>query len=245
MNKLNPSIKHHLLIGVFIGIWIFCFVYFIRPFEIETSSNTNWAGLGIGFSFLTFLCYGIVAVIQNKVYKKILRWNVAFEMVTILCLCLILNIVFYKYSKSSIINSVYNFSFFSFLFAKTSIVLVPLLIFSRLYVVRLIPPKETQLTIRGDNKLDILKVYPSELISASSSQNYVEIFYLDGGELSSKLIRSSLKKLHQEIPFLVQVHRSHFINPTHFKSWKNQNTIYLTQMEISVSKNFKDIILSL
>lgn len=245
MNTLNPSIKHHLWIGVFIGVWIFCFIYFIRPFEIETFSNTNWVGLGIGFSFLTFLCYGSVALLQNQLYKKLSKWNIALEIITIVFLCFLLNGVFYLYSKSSIINSVYNFSFFSLLFAKTSIVLVPLLIFSRLYIVRLIPSKETILTIKGTNKLDILKVYPSDLISVSSSQNYVEIFFLDNGQLSSKLIRSSLKKLHQEIPFLVKVHRSHFINPTHFKSWKNQNTIYLTQMEVTVSKNYKDTILAL
>lgn len=100
------------------------------------------------------------------------------------------------------------------------------------------------LTLRGDNKLDILKVYPADLICISSSQNYVEIFFLDSGVLSSKLIRSSLKKMHQEIPFLIQVHRSHFINPSHFKSWKNQNTIYLTQMEVVVSKNYKEVILT-
>ena len=129
--------------------------------------------------------------------------------------------------------------------AKTSIVLIPILILARIYVVKLIPPKETILTIKGDNKLDILKVYPSDLICVSSSQNYADIFFVDGDILSSKLIRSSLKKIHQEVPFLIQVHRSHFINPSHFKSWKNQNTIYLTQMEVAVSKNYKAVILTL
>ncbi|WP_024769499.1 LytTR family DNA-binding domain-containing protein [Aquimarina macrocephali] len=244
MNKLNPSIKHHLFVGLFIGFWIFCFGFFIRPFD-DAILDYEWVPISIGFGMFSFLCYAIVAVIQNKLYQKILRWNITFEIITIVCYCLFFTIVLYAYSKSDFVNSAYNFSYFSFLMAKTSIVLIPILILARIYVVKLIPPKETMLTIKGDNKLDILKLYPSDLISVSSSQNYVEIFFLDNNALSSKLIRSSLKKIHQTVPSLIQVHRSHFINPSHFKSWKNQNTIYVTQMEVVVSKNYKEVILTL
>lgn len=244
MNTLNPSIKHHLFVGLFIGFWIFIFAFFIKPFDDPTLSY-NWIPISIGFGVFIFLCYSIVALIQNIVYQKLLRWSITFEIVTIIFFCLLFTIVLYAYSKSDLVNSAYSFSYFSFLMAKTSIVLIPILILARIYVVKLIPPKETILTIKGDNKLDILKVYPSDLICVSSSQNYAEIFFVDGDILSSKLIRSSLKKIHQEVPFLIQVHRSHFINPSHFKSWKNQNTIYLTQMEVAVSKNYKAVILTL
>lgn len=243
MNLLNPSIKHHLFVGLFIGFWIFCFAFLIKPFDDPTLSY-DWIPISIGFGALIFLCYGIVALIQSIVYQKLSRWNITFEIITIVFFCLLFTIVLYGYSKSALVNSAYNFSYFSLLMAKVSAVLIPILILSRIYLVKLIPSKENMLTLRGDNKLDILKVYPADLICISSSQNYVEIFFLDSGVLSSKLIRSSLKKMHQEIPFLIQVHRSHFINPSHFKSWKNQNTIYLTQMEVVVSKNYKEVILT-
>lgn len=244
MNTFNPSIKHHLLVGVFMGFWIFCFGYFINPFD-DPIFDYKWVPISIGFGVLIFLCYAIIAMIQNIVYQKLLRWNVIFESITILSYCLLFTVVLYVYSKSDLVNSAYSFSYFSLLMAKTSIVLIPILILARIYVVKLIPPNEAILTIKGDNKLDILKVYASDLIGVSSSQNYVEIFFLDSGVLSSKLIRSSLKKIHQEVPFLIQVHRSHFINPSHFKSWKNQNTIYVTQMEVAISKNYKEDILAL
>ena len=244
MNKLNPSIKLHLLVGLFIGFWIFCFGFFIRPFD-DVILDYEWVPISIGFGVFIFLCYAIIAVIQNKVYQKLLRWNLTFEIITIVSYCLFFTIVLYTYSKSDLVDSAYSFSYFSFLMAKTSIVLIPILILARIYVVKLIPAKEAILTIKGDNKLDILKVYPSDLISVSSSQNYVEIFFLDSGILSSKLIRSSLKKIYKAVPFLIQVHRSHFINPSHFKSWKNQNTIYVTQMEVAISKNYKEVILAL
>uniref|UniRef100_UPI0028A2AC8F LytTR family DNA-binding domain-containing protein n=1 Tax=Empedobacter brevis TaxID=247 RepID=UPI0028A2AC8F len=124
---------------------------------------------------------------------------------------------------------------------------------ARRYSVKLIPSKTETATIsnddiiiRGENKLDILKINRNDLVCISNSQNYVEIFYTDEHHhLKTKLIRSTLKKVQEDVDFLIQIHRSHLINPTHFKAWKNQNTILLTQMELPVSKKYKEQLLSL
>ena len=42
-----------------------------------------------------------------------------------------------------------------------------------------------------------------------------------------------------DFDFLVRIHRSHLINPVHFKSWKDAHTLSLTQIEVPVSKNYK------
>ena len=83
------------------------------------------------------------------------------------------------------------------------------------------------------------------MVCISNAQNYVEIFYTENGKLHSKIIRSSLKKVQKDFDFLLQVHRSHLINPLHFKSWKNQNTVALTQIDLPVSKNYKESLLLL
>ncbi|WP_423976573.1 LytTR family transcriptional regulator DNA-binding domain-containing protein [Kaistella sp.] len=83
------------------------------------------------------------------------------------------------------------------------------------------------------------------MICVSNSQNYVEIFFLVESQIKTKLIRSTLKKIQKDFDFLIQIHRSHLINPTHFKAWKNQETIFLTQIELPVSKNYKEQLLSL
>ena len=152
----------------------------------------------------------------------------------------------YIFNKSPIINGVYTFfEFFSIVILKTTLILTPILILTRKHAVKFIPIKEAVLTIKGDNKLDILKVHKSDLVCITNAQNYVEIFFIQNGQFSSKLIRSSLKKIQEDLYFLIQVHRSHLINPVHFKSWKNQNTITLTQIEIPVSKSYRDKALSL
>lgn len=84
-----------------------------------------------------------------------------------------------------------------------------------------------------------------DLVCVSNAHNYVEIFFIDQSDLKTKLIRTTLKKIQHDFDFLVQVHRSHLINPSHFKSWKNQDTISLTQIELPVSKNYKAYLLSL
>jgi DNA-binding LytR/AlgR family response regulator len=83
------------------------------------------------------------------------------------------------------------------------------------------------------------------LVCVCNSQNYVEIFFIDENQLKTKLIRSTLKKVQNDFDFLVQVHRSHLINTTHFKARKNQDTISLTQIDLPVSKNYKGLLLSL
>lgn len=98
---------------------------------------------------------------------------------------------------------------------------------------------------KGENRLDILKINKADLVCISNAQNYIEIFYIENNKLHSKLIRSSLKKVLDDFGFLVQIHRSHLINPSHFKSWRNSNTIILTQIELPVSKNYKDVLLAL
>lgn len=245
MNKLNPSIKHHLFIGGFISLWIFSFAFFIHPFD-DGTLYFPWTRISIGFSLIAFLCYAIVAILQKAIYQKCLKWSLGLEVTTLVFFHLLYLVATYSYYKSPVLHGLYTFfEFADLIIIKLSPILAPILILTRIYAIKLIPAKEDILTIKGENKLDILKVKQADLVCISNAQNYVEIFFLQGGELSSKIIRSSLKKMQENLDFLVQVHRSHLINPVHFKFWKNQHTIALTQIDIPVSKNYRDQVLSL
>jgi len=246
MKKLNPSIKYNLIVGLLLSLWIFIFAFVIKPFDDGTLNFRSWILISIGFSVLAFLCYGIIAVIQKSIYEKIAKWSVGLETGSILLFHLIYFILIYAYYKSPILKGGYSFSeFFSIIFIKVVLILTPVIILARRYLIKLIPIKEDILIIRGENKLDILKINKSDLVCVSNAQNYVEIFYIENGKLTSKLIRTSLKKVQENFKFLMQIHRSHLINAVHFKSWKNQNTIVLTQIELPVSKNYKESLLAL
>ncbi|TDE41793.1 LytTR family transcriptional regulator [Flavobacterium rhamnosiphilum] len=246
MKKLNPSIKHHLLIGIFISIWLFIFAFFIKPFDDGTISFKMWLLISVGFSLIAFLCYGLLAIIQKSVYQKVSKWNVGFEIVSLVFFQLLFLVSTYSYYKSPVLNGGYDFfEFLRIIILKSALISTPIILLARGYSVKLIPIKEEYIAIRGENKLDILKIRKQDLVCVSNSQNYVEIFFIEESQLKTKLIRSTLKKVQHDFDFLVQVHRSHLINPTHFKAWKNQDTISLTQIELPVSKNYKEHLLSL
>lgn len=246
MKKLNPSIKHHLLIGIFISIWLFIFAFFIKPFDDGTISSKMWLLISVGFSGIAFLCYGLLAVIQKMVYQKVSKWNVGFEIISLIFFQLLFLVITYSYYKSPVLNGGYDFLEFSrIIILKSALISTPILILARGYSVKLIPIKDDYISIRGENKLDILKIKKQDLVCVSNSQNYVEIFFIEESQLKIKLIRSSLKKVQSDFDFLVQIHRSHLINPAHFKAWKNQDTISLTQIELPVSKNYKEHLLYL
>ena len=246
MQKLNPSIKHHLVIGFFISIWGFIFAFFIKPFDDGSLNFQIWLYISIGFSIITFLCYGLIAIIQKKIYQKLLKWNIGFEIASLILFYLLYFTGTYSYYKSSFLNGGYDFfMFFRVIILKVALILTPIIVLARIYSIKLIPIKNENITIKGENKLDVLKINKLDLVCVSNSQNYVEIYYIQEGKLKRKLIRASLKKIQNDFGFLIQVHRSHLINPTHFIAWKNQNTISLTQIEIPISKNYKEQIFSL
>ncbi|OXA86601.1 LytTR family DNA-binding domain-containing protein [Flavobacterium hercynium] len=253
MKTLNPSVKHHFLIGIFISIWLFIFAFFIRPFDDGTISFKAWILISTGFSLIAFLCYALLAIVQKSIYIKISKWSVGFEIGAILCFHLLFLVGTFLYYKSPILNGGYDFLHFSDkIILKSALISTPIIVLARIYVTKLIPQKEEGLIseneniiIRGENKLDILRIKKSDLVCVSNAQNYVEIFFVENNQLKSKLIRSTLKKVQTDFDFLVQIHRSHLVNPSHFKAWKNQQTISLTQIDLPVSKNYKDNLLFL
>ncbi|MBS7232820.1 LytTR family transcriptional regulator [Flavobacterium psychroterrae] len=246
MKELNPSIKHNLIVGLLIALWIFIFAIIIKPFDDGTLNFRSWFLMSFGFSLLAFLGYSILAFLQKMIYKKTGKWNISLEIASILFFYLIYLTGIFGYYKSPILKGGYNLAeFSSIIFIKVTLILTPVIVLARRYLIKLIPVKDDILIFKGENKLDILKIKKADLVCISNAQNYVEIFYLENGKLSSKIIRSSLKKVQEDFTFLMQIHRSHLINPLHFKSWRNQNTIILTQIELPVSKNYKESLLTL
>ncbi len=250
MDKLNPSFKHHLLVALFISVWVFVFTFYIRPFDgVDSGLNLWWLFLSVGFSIIFFLSYFVSLLVQDSIYQSFFKWNALFELGVVLLFLFIAFYGTYLYYKSPFLYGILSFGEYLNVYLKSAIIFIPVLLLSRKYIVSFIPDEpevkknQENLIIKGDYKFDELRVAKSDLICVSKSQNYVEVFFIQNGNLESKLIRSSLKKMKYNFNFLVQVHRSHLINPMQFKSWKNQNTILVNQKEVPVSKNYKQNIL--
>ena len=187
MYSLHPSKRFHFIIGALISFWSFIFIVFVKPFEHGQMDIEKWVYVGLGFSTLTFLAYVAVILYQNLMYKRIRKWNVLLELSTYLIFFTLYAITTFIFYRSPIINGFYSFyEFLINIIVNIFLILTPIIFISRHYTTKLLPPKDDHITIKGDNKLDILKIKKSDLVCVSNVQNYVEIFYLDQEHLKTK-----------------------------------------------------------
>ncbi|MFD2562997.1 LytTR family transcriptional regulator DNA-binding domain-containing protein [Aquimarina rubra] len=245
--NLNTSYKHHTIVAFIIGVWLALFLVLIAPFDASDLSFLIRLQILPFYGVITFLSYLILIPVQNVIFKKIRTWNIALEIAYIIVYNIIALVGCYLYYKTDIINGTYQFQYFTLnIYYPIFFVLLAVLVFSRWFLNKKVERIESEkIFLKGDNKLDVLQIELSNLISVSSADNYVEINYLKDGILIKKLLRTTLKNIHSVVPSLVQVHRSHLINPSQFIDWKDSSTLRLTQVEVPVSKKYKKDVLFL
>lgn len=72
-----------------------------------------------------------------------------------------------------------------------------------------------KLILRGDNQKEELSLSPNNLFFISSADNYVRILYDDAGSQKSILMRSTLKKMEEQLtayPYFFRCHRMYLVN---------------------------------
>jgi len=244
---LNTSYKHHFIVGLIVGIWLVAFLVLIAPFDIAELPFLIRLELLPVYGIITLVCYLILIPVQNWVFEQKKKWTLFLEVALVVVFNVLTLIGSFLYYKTAYINGDYGFSKFTLeVYMPIFLIQLPILIFSRWYLNKKISnQKADNIVLTGENKMDVLQMRLSDLICISSADNYVEISYLANNVLREKLLRTTLKKIHLQQPQLVKTHRSHIINPIHFKEWKDSNTIILTQKEVAVSKNYKKSILAL
>lgn len=245
--KIKKSYKYHIIAALAIATWLSVFLILIAPFDIaELPLKVRLEIMPI-YGLIAFIGYTMLIPIENWVYKKLNKQSIPFETLFIILFNILVLIGSYFYYKSSIVNGDYSFIKFTLeVYYPIFLILLPLIIFARWFIHKKVFHQNLEKVIlAGDNRLDILQIKRSDLICISSADNYVEISYLIHSVLHKKLLRTTLKNIESQIINLLKVHRSHLINPIHFKAWKNANTLLLTQMEVPVSKNYKKDVLAM
>lgn len=240
--NLSTSIKKHLVIATIISLWLVIFLVLIAPFDTEDLSMPIRIRILPFYGVLSFTVYMFVVFIQNQFHRIYKTWNLMLEVSLLILFLVILTFCCFAYYKTDIINGTYDFQTFVLqVYSPISIILLPIIIFLRQFFGRKQLGTSTKaITLKGENKLDILKLLPDNIICISSADNYVEVNYLINGILHKKLLRNTLKGIKNDVPELVKVHRSHLINPKHFIEWNGPSSIKLTKVKVPVSKNYKN-----
>jgi len=245
--ELNTSSKHHIWVAVLLGVWLVTFLVLIAPFDTSDLSFSIRLQILPPYGLIAFGGYMLLIPLQNWIYKQSRKWNIPLEITFLLLFNLAVLLGSFGYYKTDIINGTYDFSKFTFeVYYPIFFIILPVLLFLRWWLYKKYESQnQSKIVLEGVNKLDVLRIGLKDLVCISSADNYVEVSYLNKNELKKKLLRVTLKNIHPQVPTLLKVHRSHLINPEHFKAWKNTNTIYLTQTEVPVSKSYKEKVLAI
>ena len=240
---VNNSFKAQCLLGLIIGFWLVFFLVLIAPFDGADLSFKNRVILMPPYGILFLLSYLIAFFVQKTLYKRMGYWNIGFEITTLLIVFVSCFFLSFAYYKTEAVNGTYSIlGFLAEIYVPILLLLATLLVFGRWYLTKPNVLKPKKVVLRGESKTDVLNVLEDDILCASSSQNYVELHFMQHGSRKTQLLRKTLKKVQEDLPHLVQVHRSHLINPSHFTQWKGNQHILIADLEIPVSKNYKSIV---
>lgn len=233
--------------GLGLGLWLYLFLAIIGPFDAAPLPLRIRVFLMVGYGLVFCGVYLACIPIQNWWHARTRAWKWKQEAGFIIFFCSVCLPASYRYYITDWVNGDWGFQRFALeIFLPTLVLIIPILVFVRWLVARRAVQQATQeqavstiLQLFGDNKLDVLHLPEDHLIALSAANNYVTVYYLEDQQLQKKLLRTTLKKLQTSVPSLVQIHRSHLVNPDHFRAWKDANTLLLGPIELPVSKTYK------
>lgn len=237
----DSSIKHHIIIALGLALWIFIFLYFTEPLDVNEFGETEKLIYMPLYGLLGAFCYLLFLPIQNYLYKKNEQhWFVKTELLFFL-IFIIVSIVaarlFYLYVI--VPGEPYPYTLWYHL---TSVIfpalltILPIVIFGRFAFGKYKNKKiqDQKIEIKGEGNYEGLRILLNDLICIQSSDNYIEVFYISGNDVKKTLIRNKLSKIADDFPELLRTHRSFIINPYHFKQWKTEKGKLFAELSSSI-----------
>ena len=253
MRKKYPfdsAIKHHIIIAIGLAIWIFVFLYFTEPLDVNQLYDDEKLLFLTGYSLIGGFCYLLFLPIQYVIlHKNDENWTVLSELLFLFLFCfftIAISRVYYLYII--MVNEVNPYDLWYMLksiFLPAIATILPIIIFGRFafgkYKNKQIEAKKIE--IKGEGNYEGLRLFLNDIISIQSSDNYVEVFYVVGKDLKKTLIRTKLSAIADEFPALLRTHRSYLINPYHFLQWKTENSklfvLLFHHIKVPVSRTYQ------
>ncbi|MDP5093506.1 MAG: LytTR family transcriptional regulator [Polaribacter sp.] len=254
MNKKYPfdsSIKHHIIIALGLAIWIFVFLYFTEPLDVNEFGESEKLIYMPLYGLLGAFCYLIFLPIQQYLYfKNAQNWFVKTEIFFFLIFVFVSAIMarlFYLYIIVPGEPNPYSLEYhLKKVIIPAFLTILPIIIFGR-YAFGKYKNKKMdaqKIEIKGEGSYEGLRLFLNDVICIQSSDNYIEVFYLSGNQLKKSLIRNKLSVIADEFPELLRTHRSFVINPFHFSQWKTEKgklfVLLFHHIEVPVSKTYQN-----
>lgn len=246
----DPSLKHHVFIAAGIALWVFTFLFFTEPLdvaELEPSEKLSFLPL---YGLFAAFCYLLVLPLQTFLYQRQQKtWGFQSELMLWAAIFLIgfllTRSVYYYIVMNQHPNAYGLLYFFRAIYLPALMTILPIIAIGRWSFGKYREKKieESKIEIKGSGQYEGLRLHLSQLICVQSADNYIEVNYLEAGNLKKQLIRNTLSEVERSRPELLRTHRSFLINPQNFSQWKSGNRKLLVVLseaiEIPVSATFK------
>ena len=246
----DPSIKHHIIIAIGLAIWIFVFLYFTEPLDVNQLYDDEKLIFLAGYGIIGGCCYLLFLPLQYiMLHKNDKSWTVLSELLFIGLFCVFaisISRLYYLYIiMANEVNPYGLWYMLKSIFLPAIATILPIIIFGRFafgkYKTKQIEAKKIE--IKGEGNYEGLRLFLNDIISIQSSDNYVEVFYVVGKDLKKTLIRNKLSVISDEFPSLLRTHRSYLINPYHFLQWETEKSklfvLLFHHIKVPVSRTYQ------
>jgi hypothetical protein len=239
-----------MLIGLLLAVWIFVFLYFTEPLDVNEFNNNEKLIFLPGYGLLGGICYLMFLPFQYYLYKRTENsWRLINEIIFLVSFSVIsiaVARIYYLYVIMIGERNPYTLDYMlRAIYLPALATILPIIIigrfaFGKYHEKRL---EDQKIEIKGEGNNEGLRLQLNDIISIQSSDNYIEVFYLSGHQLKKTLIRNKLSAIDDEFPELLRAHRSFLVNPFHFRQWKTENGKLIIclnhDIEVPVSKTYQ------
>ena len=226
-----------------IGLFITLFLGVFKPFGFDQlATGTQWKH-AFFFGWVTFVISSLFQILLPKIFPKIFQeehWKSWKEIVYLL-----VTTIFVGAGNYSLIRLLYPSEITMGGFLQAQLITFEVGLFPILFVVFMkqltlyrkftteaaevtsdlspekekkvaeLPAPSQKIKLSGDNQKEELLLLPEQLYFISSADNYVQVQYKEGGNEKSLLMRSSLKKIQEQLadyPAFFRCHRMYLVN---------------------------------
>jgi DNA-binding LytR/AlgR family response regulator len=249
-------LKGHFVLAICLVVWVFAFLWFSEPFEIwrfALKQKVILLSIYSTFCGLSY-CFALSYQIYRLKNYGIWRW---LDEVTFLLIAVLIAFIFmyttYYYGVNHYRQAYSIPKYFRLIFLPATLIFLPFVIVGRFIIGRNQLKKmfknnqQNELIIHGKGRLEYLKVNPDQILYMKSSDNYMEVFYLEGPNLKRKTLRQNLNNLELRTPNFLRTHRSFLVNIKQVKEcfFRNKNLVLVLKgdIEVPVSRSMKDEVL--
>ncbi len=249
----DPLLKHHLIIGLLLAVWVFVFLYFTEPLDVNELRDNEKLIYLPGYGLVAGLCYVLFLPLQYFLYKNNDRlWSILSECIFLIIFSIISIAIARSYYLYVVVlgeQNPYTFGYMlTSIFLPALATILPIIIvaryaFGKYHEKRL---DNQKVEIKGEGNYEGLRLHLNEIICIQSSDNYIEVNYISGKDLKKTLIRNKLSAIDDQFSELLRTHRSYIINPYHFQRWKTENGKLFVNLnydlKVPISKTYqKDV----